>query len=89
MNIVEIIGLFAAFFTTIAFIPQALQVYKTNKTKDLSLLTFVIFTSGLICWLLYGILLKALPIILANTLTLLMSFYILYKKIKNERNKDV
>ncbi len=89
MNIVEIIGLFAAFFTTIAFMPQAWQVYKTNKTDDLSLLTFVIFTSGLVCWLLYGILLKALPIILANTLTLLMSIYILYKKISNERKKDV
>ena len=89
MNIVEIIGLFAAFFTTIAFMPQAWKVYKTNKTEDLSLLTFVIFTSGLICWLLYGILLKALPIILANTLTLLMSIYILYKKISNERKKNV
>ncbi len=81
MAIHHIVGFIAAFFTTIAFIPQAYMVYKTQETKDLSLTTFVIFTLGLVSWLIYGLLIKEIPIIAANTITLVMGVYILYKKI--------
>ena len=80
----ELIGYLAAFFTTIAFIPQAYKVFKTNQTKDLSLSLFLIFSLGVFMWLIYGIMLNSIPMIVANIITLSLSLYILYKKIKSE-----
>ena len=65
----EFIGYFAAFCTTIAFIPQAYKVWKTKSTKDISLSMFIIFTTGVLSWLIYGITIANFPIILANSIT--------------------
>ena len=75
--IINYIGFFAAFCTTIAFLPQAIKVYKTKSTKDISLYMFLIFTLGVLSWLIYGIAISDLPIILANAVTLVLSFFIL------------
>ncbi|MDB9743838.1 SemiSWEET transporter [Pelagibacteraceae bacterium] len=80
--ILKYIGFFAAFCTTIAFLPQATKVWKTKSTKDISLYMFIIFTVGVLSWLIYGISISDLPIILANALTLILSLFILIYKIK-------
>tara|TARA_B100001093_G_scaffold414890_1_gene405127 strand:- start:72 stop:335 length:264 start_codon:yes stop_codon:yes gene_type:complete len=80
--ILKYIGFLAAFCTTIAFFPQAVKVWKTKSTKDISLYMFVIFTIGVISWLIYGIIISDLPIILANAVTLILSLFILAYKIK-------
>ena len=82
MNYITIIGLVAAACTTTAFFPQILQVYRTKQTRDLSLPTFILLTTGIFLWLVYGILLESLPIILANFITLIGCFYIVIMKIK-------
>ncbi|WP_428023216.1 SemiSWEET family sugar transporter [Arcobacter sp.] len=79
----EVIGFLAAFLTTIAFLPQVYKIYKSNKTDDLSLLTFSLFTIGVFCWLSYGIYIKNHPVILANAITFLLALYILIKIILN------
>ena len=71
------IGFFAAFCTTIAFLPQAIKVYKTKSTKDISLYMFLIFTIGVLSWLIYGLIINDWPVILANAITLVLSFFIL------------
>ena len=83
----ELVGYAAASLTTVAFIPQAHKVYKTNETKDLSLTLFVTFSLGVFMWLVYGVLLDSIPMVIANTMTLSLSLYILYKKI-NGLNKE-
>jgi len=80
--IINYVGFFAAFCTTISFLPQVIKVYKTKSTKDISLYMFLIFTMGTFCWLIYGILESSLPIIIANTITLILSAIILLYKIK-------
>ena len=80
--ILKYIGFFAAFCTTIAFLPQAVKVWKTKSTKDISLYMFVIFTIGVLSWLVYGIIISDLPIILANAVTLILSLFILILKLK-------
>ncbi|MDA9062520.1 SemiSWEET transporter [Candidatus Pelagibacter sp.] len=80
--IINYIGFFAAFCTTTSFLPQVIKVYKTKSTKDISLYMFLIFTIGTFCWLIYGILESSLPIIMANTITLILSVIILLYKIK-------
>jgi len=77
----ELIGYAAAFCTTIAFLPQAVKVYKTRHTKDISLGMFLLLTTGVVLWLTYGIIINSYPIIAANTVTLLFDIYILYMKI--------
>ena len=76
------IGFFAAFCTTIAFLPQAIKVYKTKSTKDISLYMFLIFTIGVLSWLIYGFIINDWPVILANAVTLVLSFFILIYKLK-------
>ena len=80
--IVKYIGFFAAFCTTIAFLPQAIKVFKSKSTKDISLYMFLIFTTGVLSWLVYGLIINDMPIILANAVTLILSFFILLYKIK-------
>ena len=76
------IGFIAAFCTTFAFLPQAIKVWKTKSTKDISLYMFVIFTLGVFSWLVYGITISDMPLILANAITLILSLFILIYKIK-------
>tara|TARA_B100000035_G_C20835741_1_gene480723 strand:+ start:85 stop:345 length:261 start_codon:yes stop_codon:yes gene_type:complete len=80
--IIKYIGFFAAFCTTISFLPQAIKVYKSKSTKDISLYMFLIFTIGTFCWLIYGLIISSIPIVSANTITLILSFFILIYKIK-------
>ena len=83
----ELVGSIAAFLTTVAFVPQAYKVYKTNQTKDLSLFLFLIFSLGVFMWLIYGIMKEDPPIMIANSITLFLSLYILYKKISIDNSK--
>jgi len=80
--ILEYIGFFAAICTTVAFFPQAVKVWKTKSTKDISLSMFIIFTIGVFAWLAYGIIISNLPLILANAVTLTLSLFILVYKLR-------
>lgn len=83
----DFIGYVAAFCTTIAFVPQALTVWKTRSTRDLSLAMFLIFTVGVALWLVYGLLLGSWPITIANIFTLILAGYILFMKITEGRRQ--
>jgi MtN3 and saliva related transmembrane protein len=67
---VTLIGLGAAFCTSVAFLPQVVRNFKRRSAGDLSLLSFSVFTLGVLLWLAYGLLMDDLPIILANVFTL-------------------
>lgn len=77
-----IIGLAAGSLTTFAFLPQAIKTIKTRHTKDLSLIMLIMTDSGLICWLIYGILISSIPVIAANTVSIALISTILIMKIK-------
>lgn len=76
------VGIMAAFLTTAAFLPQVIKTHKSKHTKDLSLMMYIMFSCGLIFWTIYGISFNSLPIILANTITLSLSLYLIFLKIK-------
>ncbi len=82
MDLATIIGLVAAFLTTFAFLPQSIKTIKTKHTKDLSLSTLVMIEFGLITWLVYGLMSNSLPVIAANTVSILIMSIILFLKIK-------
>tara|TARA_B100001971_G_C17692411_1_gene287693 strand:- start:12 stop:305 length:294 start_codon:yes stop_codon:yes gene_type:complete len=79
---INLVGFLAGFCTTIAFIPQVVKVWKTKSTKDISLSMFAIFTFGVLCWTVYGLLIFNLPMIVANAITLILASAILIAKIK-------
>ena len=78
---VDIIGLAAATCTTAAFLPQVIKVWKTKSATDISLAMFLVLTTGIVLWLIYGIIIVDISIIAANTVTLLLSGSILYFKL--------
>jgi len=82
MDSVTVIGLVAGTFTTISFFPQLIRVCKTRSTRDISLWMFLLFTIGVLLWLIYGIYLLQWPVILSNLLTLISAVIILIFKLK-------
>jgi len=82
MNYVNIIGFTAGTLTTIAFVPQLIKIWKTKSAKDISLGMFVILCTGIILWVVYGILVKSLPVVVANATALVFALSILVLKMK-------
>lgn len=78
----ESIGLFAGSLTTISFLPQVIKTWKSRSAKDLSLVMFSLFCTGIFLWLIYGLLIHSWPVILSNTFTLVLSLTILFFKLK-------
>ena len=84
MESANILGFAAGALTTLAFLPQVIKTWRSRRTRDISLGMFVIFSSGVFLWLLYGIQVGAMPIILANSVTLILALTILILKIKHK-----
>lgn len=80
---IEYLGLVAAICTSTSFIPQAIKTIKTQRTQDISLLMYSVFTFGIAAWLIYGLAIVNVPIIVSNAITLLVAGTILVLKIKN------
>jgi MtN3 and saliva related transmembrane protein len=78
----DLTGYVAAFCTTIAYVPQAIKVYKTKRTNDISIGTFLLLSTGVALWLVYGIIIVSFPIIAANAVTFILSLYIFIMKMK-------
>jgi len=83
MNSITIVGLFAATLTTASFVPQVLHSLQTRDTRGLSLSMYAVFTAGIVLWLIYGILQRDLPIILANGITLALCATVLWLKLRH------
>ena len=82
MTLVDLIGFLATVITTIAFLPQVIKTWRSKSTKDVSLQMLILFCTGVFLWLVYGFYIKALPIIVANALILMLNLIILFLKLK-------
>jgi MtN3 and saliva related transmembrane protein len=82
MNSIQFLGLFAGFCTTVAFLPQVVKTWKSRSAKDLSLGMFSFFCFGVLLWLVYGILVKDIPVIVANMVTLMLASTLLFFKLR-------
>jgi MtN3 and saliva related transmembrane protein len=77
----DFFGFVAATITTLCWLPQAAHIIRTKETAGISLLTYGSFALGILCWLIYGVMIASLPIIAANTVTLLLVLAILGLKL--------
>jgi MtN3 and saliva related transmembrane protein len=76
------IGALASVLTTIAFVPQVWRVWKTRSARDLSLPMYLIFTTGVALWLVYGVMLGSWPIVVGNAITVVLAGTVLAMKLK-------
>ena len=79
---IDAIGSVAAVLTTASFIPQAWHSFKTRDVSGVSLGMYSVFTLGVALWLLYGVLLQSWPLMIANSITLLLAAAILGMKLR-------
>jgi MtN3 and saliva related transmembrane protein len=82
MLLVDIIGFCAATLTTAAFVPQAMHTYQTKDVSGISLGMYSGFALGVALWLVYGLMLGAWPIVIANVITLSLAITILVMKMR-------
>jgi MtN3 and saliva related transmembrane protein len=82
---VENLGFAAAFCTTAAFVPQLVRVLRLRSARDISLPTFLMFSVGVLLWLLYGLDTGSKPVIASNAVTLVLSVSILVLKLRFDR----
>ena len=80
MNI-EMIGLLAGCCTTGAFAPQAVKILKTRRVDDISLAMYLSFVFGVALWVVYGLSIHSIPVVVSNSITLMLSGSILTMKI--------
>ena len=84
---IEIIGYCAAFLTTIAFLPQAIQSWRTRDLSGISVGMYSLFTIGVGLWLIYGLIIEKWPLIVANALTFALALSILVLKLRDDKPK--
>ena len=87
MDYSEIFGFSAAFLSTIAFLPQVIKTWQTKRAVDVSYALLITFSSGCMCWVIYGFLVNSLPVLLANSFTLILNLSIFAMKYIFEKNK--
>ena len=79
--ITEWIGYTAGFLTTIAFLPQLITTWKTGG-RGLSWGMLALFGTGVVLWIIYGVIQSSWPLTLANIVTLLQVLVIAILKIQ-------
>ncbi len=84
MDTYDYIGLVGSFLSSITFLPQVLQVYRTKSAKDLSMPMLLLICSSTIIWLVYGVGKNALPVILCNAIIMLLSAWLIWYKWQSE-----
>ena len=83
MDSITILGIVAGTLTTTSFLPQVIKAYRSKHTKDVSLFMFILLFVGLCLWLIYGFMRADLPIILANTVSLVFVSVMLLLKARH------
>lgn len=81
MTTTDTIGYLSALLTTLAFVPQAYYSWKTRDLSGISLPMYSLFSLGVLGWFIYGLMIVSWPIIIANSITLILACIVLYLKI--------
>lgn len=79
---INLIGYIAATCTTLCWLPQAVRVIRTRDTAAISLWTQSLFAIGIVFWLVYGFMIKSIPVMLSNGLVLPLILIIIAMKLR-------
>jgi MtN3 and saliva related transmembrane protein len=79
-------GYAAGLFTTIGFMPQMIKGFTTKKVADVALWQPLLLTVGTFLWLLYGLMVKDMPIIIANAISIVFNMLVVVQKFIYKNN---
>ncbi len=82
MALQDIVGYAAATLTTLSFVPQAWQTFRSRDVSGISLGMYSLFTTGVALWLVYGLARGDIPIVVANAITTSLALTILLMKLR-------
>jgi MtN3 and saliva related transmembrane protein len=82
MELSDVLGYVAATLTTFSFVPQAWRTFRTKDVSGISTRMYSVFTLGVAVWLAYGIVLGEVPMMIANSTTLVLACAVLVMKLK-------
>ena len=77
-----VLGLVAGTLSTLSFLPQLLKAWKSRSTHDISFGMLALFSAGLVLWIVYGLIVADVPVIMANSVTLVFVGLILVLKLR-------
>lgn len=77
---ITILGFLAGTLTTLSFLPQVHKAWRTKHCDDLSSTMLLAFGLGVALWMVYGVVLRSMPIIAANAVTLALVLVLLALK---------
>lgn len=87
-SMVDWMGYTAAALTTASFVPQVWLTFKSRDVRGISLGMYSVFTLGVALWLVYGLLIQAWPVVIANVITLVLALAILGMRVKFKKSTD-
>jgi MtN3 and saliva related transmembrane protein len=79
-EVVEMVGFFAASLGVASFMPQVVKIWRSKSVEAISSLMYVIYSVSVILWIIYGVMIKSPPLIIANLLILFLTISILAMK---------
>jgi MtN3 and saliva related transmembrane protein len=78
--IVAAVGTVAALLSIASFAPQIIKILKTRDARTVSLRTYIATVAAFGCWITYGVMVQAWPVIASNVACLLMAGAVLVLK---------
>ncbi|MCW3092454.1 MAG: hypothetical protein JWP81_3523 [Ferruginibacter sp.] len=82
MDWIEVVGLSGSVLSSITFIPQVYQTWKTKSVADLNLTMMMIVFLSTVIWLVYGVGKELLPVIICNGIICFLSLLLIYFKLR-------
>ena len=78
----NLLGMIAGTLTTISLLPQVVKTWRTRRADDVSMGMLLLFTTGVACWEVYGWAIGAVPVIVANAVTIVLSMILIVLKLR-------
>lgn len=78
----EALGFIGGALTTGSLIPQLIRVIKLKSAREISLLFTSLLLAGVILWIAYGVYFRHPPIILWNSITVILAAGLIHAKLK-------
>jgi MtN3 and saliva related transmembrane protein len=82
VDLTTIVGLAAGLLTTVSLVPQVTKIWKTRSAKDVSRKMFIAFCLGVALWLVYGVAKGDVPMMIWNSISLVLALSILAMKLR-------
>ena len=89
MQLSDVLGYAAATLTTASFVPQVWRTLRTRDVSGISLKMYSLFTLGIAVWLAYGFVLKQTPMLVANSISLVLACAVLVMRVRFAKGRNV